>query len=378
MKGLVFIALTLPLFAGESKQPISTDGWEWTLSAGPAIRNVGMLQINAGYRSSSFELPSLVGSESLVVPPVGDPDAPADRFYNDGYVRQDDGTAFDGSTWYWGYDSASQVQGGNLVYSATGSQSVLRGDVDSPRGGANSRDSLRGFSPHLQLDGKSPLSFGGFRVGFSAGFDFTQVDQSLAFSNFAATQFRDDYRLDYVDTYALDGVIPPLAPYAGTIDGNGPLIGNLPTTRTITPVLLFTDTANFSNEVRASFDMDVSSLALGPSLSRSWGPVDVGLQAGVILNVYSWEARQSETLKGTNSSGTSTVASWAEGDSGTKFRPGVYLQADVSYDAGNHWSVGSFLRLDAAREFRAQAGQSVFKVDPSGFITGFQIRYQLP
>lgn len=255
---------------------------------------------------------------------------------------------------------------------------MLRGDVESPRGGAYSRDSLRGFSPHLQLDGKSPLSFGGFRVGFSAGFDFTQVDQSLAFSNFAATQFRDDYRLDYVDTYALDGVIPPLAPYNGTLEGNGPLIGNLPSNRTITPVLLFTDTASFSNQVIASIDMDVSSLALGPTLNRSWGPVDVALQAGVILNVYSWEARQSESLSGANSSGTSTLARWTEGDSGTKFRPGVYVQADVSYDVGNHWAIGSFLRLDSASEFRAQAGPSIFKVDPSGFSAGFQIRYQLP
>src|SRR5688572_29764695 len=112
------LALTLPLAAGEPTQTISTGDWEWTLSAGPSARNIGTLKINAASRSAAFGLPSLVGSEAMVTPPVGDPDSPADRFYEDGYVRQDAGTALDGSTWYWGYESASQVQGDNLVYTA--------------------------------------------------------------------------------------------------------------------------------------------------------------------------------------------------------------------------------------------------------------------
>jgi hypothetical protein len=373
-----YLALVIPVTAGEPKQTVSTGNWEWTLSAGPSVRNIGTLKINAASRSSAFALPSLVGSSSLVTPSVGNPEVPADRTYDDGYVHQDAGTALDGSTWNWGYESPSQVQGDNLVYTATGSQSVLRGDIDSSRSGAYSRDSLRGFSPHLQLDGVGPRSFAGFRIGFSAGFDYTQVDQSLAFSDFAASQFRDDYRLDYVDTYALGGIIPPSAPYNGTYAGPGPLISNLPINRLITPVLLFTDTAGFSNSAITSIDMDVSSITLGPTLTRSWGPVGLAVQAGVILNVYQWEGRQYESLQGTNSGGPTTLAKWVDHDSGTKFRPGVYLQSDLTYDAGNHLAFGSFFRIDAASEFRAQAGPSTFKVDPSGFSAGFQVRYQLP
>ncbi len=380
MKHIASFFLCLFPASGGDVTPASviTDGWEWSVSVGPAVRNIGALKINAGSRSAGILLPSLVGSGSLVAPPIGETDAYAERMYEDGYVRQDAGTSADGSTWYWGYESAGQIQGDSLLFSARGSESVVRGDVANPGRGAYSRDSLAGFSPHLQLDVKSPHSIGGFRIGFSGGFDFTKVDQSLVFSDFSASQFRDNFRLDYTDIYALGGVVLPGAPYSGSLGGPGPLIGNLPTDRIVTPVLLSTDSAFFANEVSASLDMDVSSLTLGPSLSRSLGALEFAMQAGVILNVYRWDARQTEKLSGTAGGTTGTTAVWADGGSGTKFRPGVYTQADIAYALNENLSVGTFARLDVAREFRVQAGPTIFKVDPTGFSTGFQIRYALP
>lgn len=85
--------LILPAHAGDSQSPIVTpppsDGWEWSISAGAAHRRVGEITSYAGYRSSSAMIPSFVGGESMTMPPVGDPDAPADRTYDDGYVRRD-------------------------------------------------------------------------------------------------------------------------------------------------------------------------------------------------------------------------------------------------------------------------------------------------
>ena len=373
---LLFI---LPVSAGDIVPPPSTSGgWEWNISVGPSVRNIGSLKINAGSRSGDFILPSLVGESSLVPPPIGEEDEYGDRFYDNGYVRQDEGTSADGSTWYWGHDSAAQVQGDNLMFSASGTQSVVRDTTSDPRTGSFSKDSLSGFSPHVQVDLKSPHTLGGFRVGFSGSFDFTKVDQSLAFSDFSASQLRDNYRLDYTDMYSLGGVVPPSAPYAGSFGGPGPLIGNLPSTRIITPVLLSSDSAAFTNTVFASFDMDVSSLALGPTFSRSWGPLELALQSGLILNLYRWEGHQSEQLKGTNTAGTTTVARWSEKDSGTKFRTGVYAQADLGYDLTDLIGITAFTRFDTAGEFRAQVGPSIMKVDPGGLSAGFQIRYSLP
>jgi hypothetical protein len=323
MKASILLALVpLPLLAGEPKSPLQTSGdWQWSISAGPSVRNVGMLQVNAGYRSSVGIIPSFVGSDSLTVPPIGDENAYADRFYNDGYVREDAGTSTDGSTWFWGYDNAGQVQGSQLAYSATGAQSILRDAYRVPPSGPNSRDSLRGFAPHIQVDARSPYQIAGFRFGLSAGFDFTRVEHASIFSSFTGTQFRDDFRLDYEDRFELGGVIPPQGPYMGNFGGPGPVIPNQPFSRSVTPVLLFTDTAAISNEVWNSIDIDVFSLTFGPTFQRSWGPVDFSVQAGVILNVYNWQARQAERLNATNSSGTTVVARWSEGDRGQNSVP---------------------------------------------------------
>lgn len=376
----LFLALlTFPAFAGSAKEPLLASGdWEWSVSVGPSYRNVGSIKANLGYRSHSVPLPTFVGTDSLTVPAIGTESTYADRFYNDGYVRQDPGTSIDGSTWFWGYDNAAQIQGGQLVYSATGAQSIRRETTPTSSLGSSYRNTLQGFAPHIQIDGRSRQEIAGFRIGISAAFDFTRMDQSYAFSNYSVSQFRDDYRLDYVDRYDLNGVIPPLAPYSGSFGGPGPLIGNLPTQRQVSSVLLGTDTAIISNHVRSTIDIDVSSLTLGPTLSRSFGPVDTSFQAGMILNVFHWRGRQSETLVATNAAGATTVASWYEGRSGTKLRPGCFIQAEASYRMNQDWSLATWLRLDTAREFRATTGPSVFRVDPSGFTTGLMVRYELP
>ncbi|WP_193210709.1 hypothetical protein [Luteolibacter marinus] len=371
--------LTLPAAAGDLMVPDAMEGgWRWSLSAGPSFRSVGSLKINAGYRSSLYDIPSLVGIDTTDIPAIGTIGDYAEREYNDGYVRQDGGTAIDGSTWYWGYDNGGQVQGDRLAFSATGFRSV-RSDMGSSRGlGAASRDHLQGIAPHIQLDGVSPHEVGGFQLGFSLGFDFTKVDQTLAFSSLAQTQSRDDYRLDYTDYFDLDGVIPPLAPYGGTVGGPGPLIGNLPSDRVVTETLIGSESAIVSNLANASIDINVVTVTLAPSLSRTFGPLDYSMQAGLILNVYQWDARQNERLTAATSAGKAVLGSWSESNSGTKFRPGLFAQADAAYRIAGDLSLAAYLRFDVASEFRAQAGPTVYKFDPTGMATGFMVRYDFP
>lgn len=379
---LLVVPLLPTAFAGDAKSPVAatnTGGWQFSLSAGPSYRTIGSLKINSGYRSGGFALPSFVGEDSLVVPPVGEEGVYADRTYDDGYVFRDGSTeSVDGSTWYWGYDSPSQVQGDELVYHATGFQSI-RGDIaNAPNAGPSTKDTLGGVAPHLQFDAMSPHYLGPFRIGFTAGVDIVKVDQSLAFSNFSASQSRSDYVLNYVDRYDLDGVIPPGAPYEGSFDGPGPLIGNLPTLRTITPVLMGTDTAQFNNHVFSSIDINALSLTFGPTLGMEQGKFNFAFSGGVIVNVYDWSARQSETLGGTNTGGSAQVARWAEGDSGVTVRPGLYVQGQAGVALTEHLGLSTYLRLDAAQEFRAQAGPTIYKVDPYGLNLGLQMTFRLP
>jgi hypothetical protein len=380
LPGLLVIAAE-PSSAGDAKSAVASasgSDWQFSISAGPAWRQVGEVRVSGGYRSGGLTLPSLVGGNSLVTPPIGDPATYADRTYDDGYVYQDAGTPNDGYTWNWGYNQASQIQGDQLVFSATGSQSVYSESRSAPGAGTSGSRDLEGLAPHLQIDAVSPHRLGPFRVGFSAGLDFTSVERNLAFSGFSLTQLRQDYRLDYIDYYDLDGVVPPQAPYQGSFGGPGPSIGNRPSSGTMTPVLLGSESAFFSNGVISSLDLNALAITLGPSLTLSEGRFDFAVSGGVSLNVYDWEARQNERLEVTTAAGTTTYASWADQDHGVKFRPGVYVQGEAGFRITEVLGVTGFARLDAAKEFSVGAGPTLYEVDPCGATVGMMFRYTLP
>ncbi len=122
---LMLFAACACAWAGDAKSPVATAGdWEYSLSAGPAWRRSGTLNFTGGSLSGSAFIPSFVGSNVLIVPPIGPATEIGDRFYDDGYVRTDPSTAIDGYTGYWGYQNATQVAGDNLAMHATGFQSI--------------------------------------------------------------------------------------------------------------------------------------------------------------------------------------------------------------------------------------------------------------
>lgn len=373
----------LPAAAGDAKRvlpspPASSGDWEFSLSAGPAYRHLGDVRISGGFRSAGPALPSQVGGNSLVTPPIGEPGAISDRAYNDGFVGQDAGTPGDGMTWNWGYDDSSQIQGGQLVFSATGFQSVFSETRTAPASGPSRTRDLEGMVPHLQFDAHSPHRLGPFRVGFSVGMDFMKTDSSLGFSNFSQTQTRQDFRLDYVDRYDLGGIIPPLAPYQGSAAGPGTLIFNLPAARDLSTVLTGTETGIYSNRVFSSFDLSALSLALGPTVSMERGRFGFALSAGFSLNVYDWEARQDETLAAATAGGTATFAAWSDRDNGVKFRPGLYLQGEAGNQLTESIDLIGFGRLDLAESFTVGTGPTSYKVDPGGVTAGVLLRFALP
>jgi hypothetical protein len=377
---LVPLLLTaLPAAAGDAKlvlpsPPASNGDWAFALSAGPAYRHLGEVRISGGYRSAGAVLPSQVGGNSLVTPPIGETGVMGDRTYNDGFVGQDAGTSGDGMTWNWGYDDSSQIHSGQLVFHATGFQSVFSETRSAPASGPSRTRDLEGMVPHLQFDAHSPHRIGPFRVGFSAGMDFMKTGSSLAFSNFSQTQTRQDFRLDYVDRYDLGGVIPPLAPYQGSADGPGSLISNLPAARDQSTVPAGTVTGIYSNRVSSSIDLNTLSLSLGPSLSMERGRFGFALSAGFSLNVYDWDARQDETLTAT----TANFAAWSDGDNGVKLRPGLYLQGEAGYQLTENIDLIGFGRLDVAESFTVGTGPTSYKVDPGGATAGMFLRFPLP
>jgi hypothetical protein len=90
--------------AAQAAEPESTDSFR----RGPNRVSVGakfLFNVSADFQH--FATPQNAG------PGVGV--AQGEHFYDDGYVRVDAGNNLGGQTWFWGYDSAAQLNAGNLL-----------------------------------------------------------------------------------------------------------------------------------------------------------------------------------------------------------------------------------------------------------------------
>jgi hypothetical protein len=134
-----------------------------------------------------------------------------DHEYDDGYNRVDIQGNVDGATQYWGYDRASQVQGAGLVMSSTfGEANGRLSDVtNDPQWSAE--------LTYARELGWTGVYWWGLVVGLS--WQDLHFKESPSFAS-AGTRI--------LDTYQLVGDPPP-APYRGSFDVPGPLLGDIPT-----------------------------------------------------------------------------------------------------------------------------------------------------
>lgn len=246
----------------------------------------------------------------------GPASGPADRFYDNGYVRRDGGANSD-LTWFWGYQNNSQVPGDDTINFNSSS---------SP--GTGQSDDVNGNPQHgLELSYNRYFGKVGKRGswGLEAGLNYNNVTMS------------DDRPVNssvnqLTDNYALGGVIPPEAPYSGTFAGPGPLIGTSPTRSFATIPGGATVTG------QRDFNADMFGFRVGPYLQI---PLDktnrfnVSFSGGLAVAVVSGEFtyRESTTIPGAgtvNSSGSGT-------DSDVLF--GAFFGANFSYAINQSWSV---------------------------------------
>jgi hypothetical protein len=380
---LAFAALLLPARAGEpasAPASYSSGDWEFTLSAGPAYRQSGTLNFTGGSRSGGLSIPSLVGQDSLVTPPIGSANGLGDRTYNDGYVRQDPSTGTDGYTQNWGYQNSSQVSGDNIAFHATGFQSI-RSDSLNTRIAPRADEQERTIAPVIQFDATYNKEFFGIRPGLSASFTWSPISFNRAWNDFSLTQTRTDFRQDITDLYNLGGLgsLIPSAPYAGTGSGPGFLLGNVPDSRSSQIVQIGSENAVFGNRVTTHFDADHFTFSFGPTLEKPLGQ-SWNLQAGLGVAVHwlSWSASQNEILSVTQASGTSQYARWHDSSSGDKILGGLYLQLGAEWSPGNRdWSLKTFMRTDLGDSFSKQIGPSRVTYDTDGFMAALMLSRRL-
>jgi hypothetical protein len=169
--------------------------------------------------------------------------------YENGYVLPSVTGAASDYTWNWGYDDAAQVGADTLNFSRLN---------DAPRVGALSSDGesmfggelVAGFEIYQFELARKPLRF-----GVEAAYSFMTFSASAAGSaSGTATLTQAGYSTIGPGGVAI--VVPP-APYAGTFDGPGPLLGR-------TPATLTTISAPGASALDLTLDATIHTLKFGP------------------------------------------------------------------------------------------------------------------
>lgn len=145
--------------------------------------------------------------------PVPSASGGVDHTYADGFVRMDSSGDRGGLTWNWGYQNASQVGQDTLQMHATSTAGATSEGKDDPR---------LGFEASYARD-IAHFRSGRWGVKLALGYTDVQIRDSQPLSGTVSL---------VTDSYPLGGITPPLAPYSGSFNGPGPLIGDTPTRTT--------------------------------------------------------------------------------------------------------------------------------------------------
>jgi hypothetical protein len=269
------------------------------------------------------------------------------RTYTDGFVNVDSSGNAGGQTWNWGYQNPSQAKG-NMAFIVS---STANGDLNQNDG------------PHAGFD----LAFGrrlgpvlGGQWGLQAAFDFTAISihdhQPLAGAGTLVS-----------DAFQLGAVIPPQAPYSGSFNGPGPLLGDAPTRTTASTSVMITG--------QRTLEAQIYVLRAGPYYEYFFGKRWSGrLGGGLVLAVADTKYSFNETI----AFGNGLVANNAGSSSGAELRAGGYLEGkllfavtpDTSLFAGAQYeNLGTFSRTAGSEQARLDMGRAVY------VLFGFQLSF---
>lgn len=273
-------------------------------------------------------------------------------YYDNGYVLADvSGLPY---TQNWGYTTASQVQGDNLVFNRLdGLQRVgqLSGSDNGPQFGG--RLTL-GFD-FVEFDFRKRDAKFGFEVGYGySRFSATATGTTAGMATYTT------------DTFALNGVVPPTAPYNGSFNGPGPLIPLSPTSHQTASAAT---TDNFSGQVVAN----MHSIRFGPWVTLPLTKrISLGASFGYAALFTNPKFTVNETI--TSSNPNVAVPPPVSGVYGTShFSPGVYFEtrfeyrilgrlnayvgADIQYNTGlSIFAPGREARFDFSSQYSGVAG----------------------
>ncbi len=270
------------------------------------------LNVQVEFRNTAAPLVGQFG------PPAG---GATDRSYFDGFVRVDSSGNAAGETWNWGYDKSSQVLPGDTAivhhgYSGNPWGDTADGNEDPQWGGE------LGYTRVLS-------EWAGGRWGLELGFNFLSLD-------LGDDSARAGSVTETSDTYALNGVIPPTAPFAGSFVGPGAVLSDNPTRTTAAVPTRISGNRELTGELYGFKLGPMLDIPLGDWLSAQ---VSGGLAVALFDGEFSFTER-AEVVGGPAWSATGSA-------SGSEWLLGGYVRGQLTGRLSDH--VGVY----AAAEFQA-------------------------
>jgi len=277
-------------------------------------------------RFKSFKTPLL---QSQRTTPDGAP-----YNYNDGYVLTDVSKNAGGKTWNWGYDNSSaQVSGNNVVLSRdTATIPGITVDNDPTYGGEIA------FTRVLE------------RIGhFNIGCEFAANYQYLGFKDTSPHEATLGHT---TDAYPFTpGTTPPTAtpgaPYQGTFQGPGFVIGDKPVSSTSTPI-----PGGATTTGRREFEANLWGIRLGPVVELPLGQkfklsVSGGAAAALVDADVSWNEHV------TSATGSAHVQG---NDSDRHMLWGYYVAGNIAYELDERWSIVASAQYESLNNYTHSFG----------------------
>ena len=360
----------------------SATAGEMRWRVGPVYRGGMETEVSGGSHAGSAGLSS-ARTGKVYDTAVGSKNDYADRTYSDGYVYRDGGTGNSASidpntTWYWGYDHASQYSSSARTLSFHSSGRETTREVLTTA--SDDCESFDGWG--LEMGAELPLTaWGDFDVSLCAGISgFWNMGGDV--NDVAYSEQVTVREFTLVDTYSVGSISIPSAPYSGTYDGPfdspavipSPVIPNLPTTRKENTVS--TRTYEATSAVDVDVDADLYEFRVGPALSHAFcdGRVRATVSPALTLNVLEVSVDREERWVTEQADGSHrTVQQWSDRASETEFRFGAGLDASADWMFTPRWSVSLSASADWVDSAHTTVGPSRVKTDVSGYSVGLAL-----
>lgn len=277
---------------------------------------------------ASFNYKADFRSAPVVLPRATDPGAAVagtDHFYDDGYNRIDSSGNFGNETTYWGYQNASQDNGGSITMNSA-QTAINQGSSSEAQDAA--QPALEVYWQHDITTNKP------WNAGFRAALRWQHIEiENRAVYGTTIETISDTY--SYTD-------IAPGAPFAGSFAGPNFLLSD-------SPARSITSAAGPAMAASRSLDADLFGFDLGPTLSLNLTEkLRAVLSAG---GTIAWMRSDFSYRDGALASGSDTKE---------EFLAGAYAGADLQYQMGEHWGIFTGAAYTRMQNFDQQAnGRSV-------------------